>query len=109
MTDVELNFALGPNGDVLTVVGPDEVVNRMKNVLLTPRGSIPMRPDIGTSQSLFNNIDASSESLKREVEEVIDKFVPEAVLQDVKVSVDKHTVKTTIFLQVGGEGKTINV
>jgi len=104
-SDIIIDFSLGANGDIQLVTGIEEVLNRIKNVLLTGRGERVMRPEFGSPLSLFKVDYSNAETLIRDA---LKRYVPEAKVLDVLVkNMDNDPSKKQIDVVVDVAGNTI--
>lgn len=108
-SDLDMLFAPGPNGDVGLRVGIDEIVNRLKFILTTPRGAIPMSPEHGSPLSVFGTTGYSEDVLESVVNETIQQLVPEAKLDRVQVEMDGHKAKVSVFVIIRGQSRQVTL
>lgn len=109
MADLDLTFTTGYNGDVKILYGVDEVVNRLKHYLLTPRGSIPFNPNFGSPISLFSVNNLADSDVESIIEEAIAEWFPEVTLKGVKVTSEKHKATISLILSIGGEIRNVTL
>lgn len=86
----------GINEDVVNV---DAIRNSLRNILSTPRGSVPGKPDFGCDlyKIIFQPIDPLTESMaKKFVSESVRKFENRVDLQTINIKKDEAFNKIVI-------------
>lgn len=87
--DIDLDFGLHPvKKDINKKIGPNAVVQSLKNLILLNHYEKPFKPEIGSNvrKLLFEPLDSMTANLlAREISDVINNFEPRVKLENVYV------------------------
>ena len=85
-SDLDLNFKLHPvKKDVNILLNEIAISNSIKNLVLTNHYERPFQPEVGSNirRLLFDNLDAITTNIEREIRETVDNFEPRAKVHKV--------------------------
>ena len=101
--DIDIEMTTGRDGEIIIHSGREDVLNSIKNVLLTSRGERVMRPTFGSPVRLFA---PDMGDLTILIRETLQREVPEAELLDVRVehvNDDPATRQITVVVDIAGQ------
>lgn len=99
--DIDLSFALKPDGDLYKKTDASAVKQAVKNLLMTGTGERPFRPGLGANLGtmLFENAtDASELELDLLIRTAITNYEPRAKIINIKI--DSELDRNQIFVAV---------
>jgi len=105
-SDIDFTFTKKPvTADVALSYDEQAVIRSVRNLLSTKNFERPFNPDLGSNMDalLFENIStATSISIQKEIETVIQNYEPRATLQKVIVSpyTDKNAYNVTLSFYI---------
>lgn len=89
----------------------DAVKNSIRNILLTPLGSVPGRPEFGSDiyKILFNQLDHLTESIaKNYIKEALDKFEDRIIIEEIQLKKVEEFNKLIIDIYFSYTDSTLN-
>ena len=104
-SDIDLTFAMRPDGDVFRKLDAAAVKQAIKNLLLTGVNEKPFVQGFGggLGNILFELVDEDSESeIEVIIQSAIDLYEPRAVLEDLKVDLqpDRNTLHVRVICRL---------
>lgn len=100
---VNWQLKVGELGDV--VEDADEIDQAINNILMTPRGSAPLRPDFGSD--LFVSLDApvnvAAPAMIRDAHEALQRWEPRIVVERVVPSILASGVELQVYWRPAAE------
>ena len=107
--DLPLDFTPHPvTGDIRAITDETAIRRSIANIIKTPKGSRPFRPDYGTDikRYLFNNSIFSEYEVNQKIYEAISRFEPRVTVISVTTKLDNNELKVDTNFIIKNTGKT---
>lgn len=107
--DLPLDFTPHPvTGDIRPITDETAIRRSIANIIKTPKGSRPFRPDYGTDikRYLFNNSIFSEYEVNQKIYEAISRFEPRVTVISVTTKLDNNELKVDTNFIIKNTGKT---
>jgi phage baseplate assembly protein W len=107
--DLPLDFTPHPvTGDIRAITDETAIRRSIANIIKTPKGSRPFRPDYGTDikRYLFNNSIFSEYEVNQKIYEAISRFEPRVTVISVTTKLDNNELKIDTNFIIKNTGKT---
>ena len=107
--DLPLDFTPHPvTGDIRPVTDETAIRRSIANIIKTPKGSRPFRPDYGTDikKYLFSNSIFSEYEVNQKIYEAISRFEPRVTVLSVTTKLDNNELKVDANFVIKNTGKT---
>ena len=107
--DLPLDFTPHPvSGDIRPVTDETAIRRSIANIIKTPKGTRPFRPDYGTDikRYLFDNSIFTEYEVNRKIYEAISKFEPRVVVLSVTTKIRNNEMMIDTKFTIRNTGKT---
>lgn len=107
--DLPLDFTPHPvTGDIRPITDETAIRRSIANIIKTPKGSRPFRPDYGTDikRYLFGNSIFSEYEINQKIYEAISRFEPRVTVISVTTKLDNNELKVDTNFIIKNTGKT---
>jgi len=97
--DLSLDFTPHPiTGDVRPITDELAIKRSIANLIKTPKGSRPFRPDYGSDvqQYAFQQGAFAEDALNRSVYEAISRFEPRVIVTKIESKIDKNDIAINV-------------
>lgn len=107
--DLPLDFTPHPvSGDIRPVTDETAIRRSIANIIKTPKGTRPFRPDYGTDikRYLFDSSIFTEYEVNRKIYEAISKFEPRVVVLSVTTKIRNNEMMIDTEFTIRNTGKT---